>query len=111
MEGIYNGRPQGHQEPSHDHFPLDRRFHLSPFIGAADSPEVGANPLAILGLPRVGAVIRHLLDSAFIHWRGNDRETERGRERELEGKGYILLVPEINTSGGLSNATVSQNQS
>ena len=82
------------------------RFHLSPFIGAADSPEVSANPLAILGLPWVGAVIRHLLDSPFIHWRGNDRETERERER-VRAKKVHSPVSEINTSGGLSNNLVA----
>ena len=53
----------------------------------AASPEVAAGPLSVVRLSGVGAVIRHLLDSTFIHWRGRERvRTKRSP------------VPETNTS-------------
>lgn len=44
--------------------------------GAQNSPEVWADPFAILRFPRVRAVIRDLFDSSFIHWREKEKDTE-----------------------------------
>lgn len=79
----------GHDQPSSTspHYPNS----VIAAAGAQISPEVGADPFAILWFPRVRAVIRDLFDSSFIHWREKEKDTEGSEREELTVKIPKLL--------------------